>query len=163
VTFDSERGRKTHTPDRDNLIWSADGLNTEQSRAWGSISSAIINRPGSEATSMSSHHRVAVSLTAIEGLVYIGGGPARSAQFLPGEISFTPCGVSTRTILPAARLLQTLQSPATYDVIIAEMVRGGAVHLETRYPINDPLVSQIVSTLVYELEGDFSTVSSLTR
>jgi AraC family transcriptional regulator len=137
------------------LIWSADGLNTEQSRAWESISSAIINRPGSEATSMSSHHRVAVSLTAIEGLVYIDGGPARSAQFLPGEISFTPCGVSTRTILPAARLLQTLQSPATYDTIISEMVRGGTLDFDTRYPINDPLVSQIVSTLVHETASDF--------
>ena len=59
------------------------------------------------------------------------------------------------TILPAARLMQTLQSPASYDTIISEMVRGGAVDFETRYPIDDPLVSQVVSTLVQETEHDF--------
>ena len=96
-----------------------------------------------------------VSLTAIQGLVHIDGGPARSARFLPGELSFTPGGVSTRTILPPARLIQALQNPATYDTIISEMVRGGTVDFETRYPINDPLVSQVVSTLVQETEGQF--------
>jgi hypothetical protein len=30
------------------------------------VSAAIINRPGSEATALSNHHRVAVSLTAIK-------------------------------------------------------------------------------------------------
>jgi hypothetical protein len=51
--------------------------------------------------------------------------------------------------------MQTLQSPASYDTIISEMVRGGAVDVETRYPIDDPLVSQVVSTLVQETERDF--------
>jgi AraC family transcriptional regulator len=119
------------------------------------ISAAIINRPGSEAISLSNHHRVAVSLTAIEGVVSVDGGPKRSARFLPGEISFTPGGLSTHTILPAARLMQALQSPATYDAIISEMVRGGTVDFETRYPIDDPLVSQVVSTLVQETQRDF--------
>jgi AraC family transcriptional regulator len=35
------------------------------------------------------------------------------------------------------------------------MVRGGTVDFETRFPINDPLVSQIVSTLVHETESGF--------
>ena len=131
---------QTHGAGLDNLAWNATGLHAETSRSWGLISAAIINRPGSEAISLSNHHRVAVSLTAIEGVVSIDGGPARSVRFLPGEISFTPGGVSTRTILPAARLLQALQSPAAYETIISEMVRGGTVQFETRYPINDPLV-----------------------
>jgi AraC family transcriptional regulator len=149
------RQEKTAGVDRDNLVWTATGLEAEKSRCWGLISASIISRPGSEATSLSDHHRVAVSLTAIEGIVYIDGGPAKSARFMPGEISFTPGGVSTRTILPAARLVQALQSPATYDTIISEMVRGGTVDFETRYPIEDPLVSQIVSTLVRETETNF--------
>ena len=132
---------QTHVAGPDNLAWSATGLHAETSRSWGLISAAIINRPGSEAISLSNHHRVAVSLTAIEGVVSVDGGPKRSARFLPGEISFTPGGLSTHTILPAARLMQALQSPATYDAIISEMVRGGTVDFETRYPIDDPLVS----------------------
>ena len=51
--------------------------------------------------------------------------------------------------------MQALQSPATYDTIISEMVRGGTLDLETRYPIDDRLVSQVVSTLVQETERDF--------
>jgi hypothetical protein len=51
--------------------------------------------------------------------------------------------------------MQALQSPATYETIISEMVRGGTVQFDTRYPINDPLVSQIVSTLVHQTESDF--------
>jgi hypothetical protein len=120
--------------------------------------------PGSEAVSLSNYHRVAISLTAIKGLVYIDGGPAKSAVFSPGEISFTRYYVasatttafgSTRTILPAARLAQALQSLVIYDTIISEMVQGGTVDFETRFPINDPLVSQIVSTLAHEMESGF--------
>ena len=51
--------------------------------------------------------------------------------------------------------MRTLQSPGTYDTIISEMVRGGIAHFETRFPIVDPLVSQMVSTLSQELGGAF--------
>ena len=34
-------------------------------------------------------------------------------------------------------------------------MRGGTIHFETRYPINDPLVSQIVSTITHETERRF--------
>jgi len=50
-------------------------------------------------------------------------------------------------------MIYTLQSPETYDTIISEMVRGGIVHFETRYPICDPLVLQMVSTLAHETKS----------
>ena len=56
---------------------------------------------------------------------------------------------------PAGRLVQTVQSLVTYCDIISEIVRGGNIQLEQRHPVNDPLVSQIVSTLVREAESDF--------
>jgi AraC family transcriptional regulator len=146
---------KIHDIARDEVIWTARGFHTETSRSWGLISAAVIDRPGNEAISMSSQHRVVVSLTTIEGLVRIDGGSAKSCRFLRGELSFTPGGVSTHTILPPARLIQALQSPGTYQGIVSEMVRGGAVDFETRYPIVDPLVAQIVSTLVDETESGF--------
>jgi AraC family transcriptional regulator len=58
-----------------------------------------------------------------------------------------------RTIFPPVRMMYTPQSPETYDTIISEMVRGGIVHFETRYPICDPLVSQMVSTLAHETKS----------
>jgi AraC family transcriptional regulator len=144
-----------HSVERSDPAWNATGLYPERWQSWGSISAAIVNRPGNEAIARSDYHRVAVSLTTIQGIVHINGGPAKTVRFLPGEISFTPGGVVTRTILPPARLMQALQSSATYDRIISETVRGGTVDFETRYPINDPLVSQIVTTLVYETGSDF--------
>ncbi len=51
--------------------------------------------------------------------------------------------------------MQVVQRPETYDSIIFEIVRGGTIQFETRYPINDPLASQIVSTLAHEMEGGF--------
>jgi AraC family transcriptional regulator len=84
----------------------------------------------------------------------VDGRSAQSARFSPGELSFTPAGVSIRTIFPAVRLVHTLQSPETYDAISSELVRGGTIHFEPRYPINDPLVSQIVSTITHETERD---------
>jgi AraC family transcriptional regulator len=104
----------------------------------------------------SDHHRVAVALTARAGVAYVDGGSAQAARFSAGEVSFTPAGVSIRTIFPAVRSIYTLQSPKTYDTICSELVRGGRIiHFEMRYPINDPLVSQIVSTIAHETEKRF--------
>jgi AraC family transcriptional regulator len=151
-----ERRGKSHTVDRDDLVRSAPGIHSEKSRTWEMISAAIINRAAGEVISpRSNHHRVTVALTAMRGVAHVEGGPARSLLFSPGELSFTPGGVSTRTILPAARVIQAAQRPATYDTIISEIVRGGTVDFEPRHPISDPLVSQIVSTLTHEMEGEF--------
>jgi AraC family transcriptional regulator len=142
--------------DRADLIRSAPGILSEKSRTWELISAAVINRAAGEVISpRSTHHRVTVALTATRGVAHIEGGPARSLLFSPGELSFTPGGVSTRTILPAARVMQTLQSPDTYNTIISEMVRGGSIQFEPRFPISDPLVSQIVSTISREMESGF--------
>ena len=145
-----------HTVDRDDLVRSAPGIHSEKSRTWELISADIINRAAGEVISpRSNYHRVTVALSAIRGVAHIEGGPARPLLFSPGELSLTPGGVSTRTILPAARVIQVAQRPATYDTIISEIVRGGSVHFEPRHPINDPLVSQIVSTLTHEMESGF--------
>ena len=96
---------------------------------------------------------MAVALTAHRGTAHVDGGSAQSARFSPGELSFTSAGVSIRTIFPPVRMMYTLQSPETYDTIISEMVRGGIVHFETRYPICDPLVLQMVSTLAHETKS----------
>ena len=145
-----------HTVDRDDLVRSAPGIHSEKSRTWELISADIINRAAGEVISpRSNYHRVTVALTAMRGVAHIEGGPAQSLLFSPGELSFTPGGVSTRTILPAARVIQAAQRPATYDTIISEIVRGGGLHFEPRHPINDPLASQIVSTIANEMESGF--------
>jgi hypothetical protein len=139
----------------DEFVRDAPGLHAERSRSWGAVSAAVITRTKGEVTWRSDHHRVIVSLTAVRGTACVDGGSLQTAQFAPGEASFAPAGVSIRTIFPAARLMRTLQSPGTYHTIISEMIRGGIAHFETRFPIVDPLVSQMVSTLSQELGGAF--------
>jgi AraC family transcriptional regulator len=152
-TSNTEGCDKTGSVDR--AVWSADGLHTEHSRSWGLISAGIVKRDAGEVTWRSNHHRVTVSLAVVQGTARIDDGPAQSFRFAPGDFSFTPAGVSTTAMQPAGRLLQTVQSLATYDDMISEIVRGSNIQLEQRHPVNDPLVSQIVSTLVREAESDF--------
>jgi AraC family transcriptional regulator len=141
--------------DAHNPYWSSPGIYVESARSWGSISVDIVSRTVGTVAWRSDHHRVTVALTAHRGMAYVDGGSAQSVQFSPGELSFTPAGVSIRTIFPAVRAMHTLQSPETYDAICSELVRGGTIHFETRFPINDPLVSQIVSTITHETEKRF--------
>jgi hypothetical protein len=125
--------------DAHNPYWSSPGIYVESRRSVGSISAAVVSRTVGTVAWRSEHHRVAVALTAHRGIAYVDGGSTQSARFSPGELSFTPAGVSIRTIFPAVRVMQTLQSPETYDTISSELVRGGAIHFETRYPFHDPL------------------------
>ncbi|HKM72666.1 MAG TPA: AraC family transcriptional regulator [Stellaceae bacterium] len=52
-------------------------------------------------------------------------------------------------------MINVLQRPETYDTIISDIVRGGSVNFEMRYPIIDPLLSQMASTIAHEMEGGF--------
>ena len=131
------------------------GLRAEKTGSWGLASAYVISRAAGEVNWRSDHHRINLALTAMRGTASIGGGPAQLTEFSPGEVSFTPASVSTRTIMSAGRMTHLLQSPETYDAIASDIVRGGSVHFEMRYPIGDPLVLQIVSTIAHELEVGF--------
>ena len=131
------------------------GLRAEKTGSWGLASAYVISRAAGEVNWRSDHHRINLALTAMRGTASIGGGPAQLTEFSPGEVSFTPGSVSTRTIMSAGRMTHLLQSPETYDAITSDIVRGGSVHFEMRYPIGDPLVLQIVSTIAHELEVGF--------
>jgi AraC family transcriptional regulator len=142
--------------ERDDLVGGVPAMHAERSRSWKSISAAVINRSAGEVEwSRSDRHRLHAPLTPIEGVGHVDNGPAQPLRFSPGEFSFTPSGVSTRTDLSAGRFIQILQNPETYDAIIAEIVQDGAARLETRHPIQDPLVSQVASTIIYETHSGF--------
>ena len=91
--------------DVDNPYWSSPGIYVESTRSGGPISADVVSRTVGTVEWRSDHHRVAVALTAHRGTAYVDGGSAQSARFSPGELSFTPAGVSIRTIFPAVRLI----------------------------------------------------------
>jgi AraC family transcriptional regulator len=55
--------------------------------------------------------------------------------------------------LTAGRYIQILQNRKTYDDLALQMVRGGALRLQPRYGLEDPLVVQLVSTIADEMAG----------
>jgi hypothetical protein len=83
-------------------------------------------------------------------------GPCREYQYLPNQVSFAPRGVMVRSNRPiTVQFIQIRQTPETYDLLISDMVRGGAVDLEPTTPFDDPLVSQIMSTIANEMKDGF--------
>jgi len=86
--------------DTHNPTAGAPGLYAEKTRSLGLISAGVISRAAGEVSWQSDQHRICLALTAIRGTANLGGGPAQPMEFSPGELSFTPGGVSTRTICP---------------------------------------------------------------
>jgi hypothetical protein len=59
--------------------------------------------------------------------------------------------------MTAGRYIQILQSRDTYANLTAEMVRGDVADLVPKYDLQDPLISQLVSTIANEVEAVSST------
>ena len=141
--------------DAHNPTGGVPGLLAEKTQSWGLISADVISRAAGEVSWLSDHHRISLVLTEMSGTASIDGGPARPVRLFPGSLSFCPAGVSALHTLPAGPMLQLRQSPETCDTIITELVRGGTIDLEHRSPIDDPLISQIASTIAHEMESGF--------
>jgi hypothetical protein len=81
-------------------------------------------------------------------------GPMRS--MLPNQVAFIPRGVTARLNCSVpTQGIQIRQNHEIYDSLISDMVRGGAVHLEPSRGFDDPLISQIASTIANETKGGF--------
>ena len=152
---DTERRAKTRGVDADNAVWSVPGLYPEKTQSWGLISADILTRAAGEVNWRSDHHRVVLALSDLHGTAYVNGGPARQIRQSQGTLGFTPSNMAARIIMPAGRLIQILQSPEMYEPIISDTTRGGGVDFDRSYHIEDPLVSQIVTTIAHEMEGGF--------
>jgi AraC family transcriptional regulator len=130
-------------------------LHIEETRSWGMISAALVNRDAGEVDWRSDCHRINLALTDMPGTVRVDDGPSRKLPWLRNNITFIPSGGKTCSDLPAGRFVHILQRRDTYDSIISDIVRGGTVRLETRALTDNPLVSQIVFTIANEMRGGF--------
>jgi len=142
--------------DEQNPIWGFPDFHVEKTRSWKSISADIVSRAAGEMVWRSDRHRIVYALSDIFGTMRSGGGPAQNKPLHRDKFSLIPSGVTIRADTPAPiRFIQILQSPGTYDDIISDMVHGGTVNLEPRTALQDPLVSQIASTIVDEIDHGF--------
>jgi len=140
---DPGRGRSSLTPagpniarvDEHNPMWNFSGYHIDNTQSWGPISANVVTRPAGEGVSRSDYHRINYSPVGQIGTAQYENGPMQRFQPLPSQVAFIPRGVISRINISApAQFIQILQNPETYDGLISDMVRGGAVDLEPTPP-----------------------------
>jgi AraC family transcriptional regulator len=140
----------------DNPIWRFPGFRIEAKRSWGLISADIVSRDAGEATWLSDRHRIVHALTDIPGSIQSDGRAADKYGLYREKIAFRPAEQMVRSDLQSpVRFIQILQSPDTYENFVGDLVRGGAVSLEPRANVDDPLISRIALSIVGDMEGGF--------
>jgi len=140
----------------DNPIRRFPGFRVEKTRSWGLISVDIVSRDAGEATWLSDRHRIVYALTDIPGTIQSDGTHADEYGLHREKIAFRPAGQAVRSDLQRpVRIIQILQSPDTYHNFVGDLVRGGAVSLEPRVNVDDPLISRIAQTMVSDVEDGF--------
>ena len=142
--------------DTHNPFWSFPEVCIESTRSWGSISADVVSRTAGKMVWLSDRHRVVYALTDVLGTIRSDNGPAQSVQLLRDNFSFRPSGVTFESSIEApVRFIQVVQRRDTYDSIVSEMVRGGAVNLKPLTGLHDPLVSQMVVTIANQIDHGF--------
>ena len=142
--------------DEHNPIWRFPGYRIETTRSWGPGSVELISRAAGEAVWRSDYHRISYILSDVSGTGRYDDGPVQNCQIARNTLFFTPSNIEARWDLSASiRKIQMLQSQATYDHFICEMVWGGAVHFRPGKISDDPLVSKILLTIANEIMAGF--------
>jgi AraC-like DNA-binding protein len=139
---------------RDDPRWHFNGFQIEKRRCWGSISVDIVNRAAGETISRSDYHQLTYFLTDFHATMEDDERPEWESDLLRDNFVFRPLDTTLRSNLTAGRYIHVLQRRDTYDQLV-EMIPGGVVHLAPRYNLNDPLISQLVSTIANEMESGF--------
>jgi hypothetical protein len=136
---DPGRGRSSPRPDEPdvarvdehNPIWNLPGYRIDKTGSWGPISASVFSRPAGEGVWRSDYHRIIYHAVGHTGTIQYENGMTRRFQILEKQVSFVPRGVEARSNIPVpVKHIQILQNPETYESLISDMVRGGAVDLE---------------------------------
>jgi len=143
--------------DGHNPIWNFPGYHIDNTQSWGPISASVVTRAAGESVWRSDYHRIVYFPDGHAGTAQYENGPTRRFQYLANQVGFVPRGATARYTIPLpSQRIEILQNPRTYDGLTSDMVRGGAVHLdEPSGAFNDPLASQIASTIANEMKGGF--------
>jgi AraC family transcriptional regulator len=145
--------------DRNNPRWSFRGFRIEKRRCWGPISVHVVDRAAGEAICRSDCYRLTYYLTDFQARMEDDERPEWQCRLAGGNFTFRPAGTTLRSNMTAGRYIQILQSPDTYAHLTPEMVRGGVADLAPSYNLQDPLTTQLVSTIANEVAGGlFDTI-----
>ena len=141
----------------DNLGGQFPLLEISKSKSWPSIAALSYHRGEGEGIWRSDRNRLVLTPYEIAPrLLQIEQGPTlQIPPTTPGSLTFCPAGLTTRNVLPAARLIQVTWDMDLYSALLPEL--GESVsRFEHLHGLQDPLLSQIVTSLAREIEGGFA-------
>ena len=122
-----------------------------------SITVVSYHRGEGESIWRGDRHRIVLILDQYPpALVQVEQGPAWQTPLVaPGTLAFYPPGLSVRIVQSAARFVNVFWDTDLYSTLLPEL--GAAIsRFEYLYPLEDPLLSQIVTTLAQRIEGGFA-------
>jgi AraC-like DNA-binding protein len=141
-----------------NPIWQAPPETQISSvRTWPSIAAVSYHRGGGESIWRGDRHRLVLALDQVPpSLVQVEHGHTRELPLAaPGALAFSPAGVTIRSVHPAGRFVQAVWDTDLHSAWLPDL-KTAASGFEYLYPLQDPLLSQIVRILAREIEGGFA-------
>jgi AraC family transcriptional regulator len=140
-----------------NSVWQIPGLDIFGIKSWGSIMAMSYHRDGGEAIWRGDRDRLILAQDQRPPMVLqIEQGPAWETPLAaPGTLSFCPAGLTIRAVQSAASHVQVVWDTDLYSTLLPEL-GGAASRFELHVSLQDPLLSQIVTTLAQEIEGGFA-------
>jgi AraC family transcriptional regulator len=140
-----------------NSLWQGTKIEISGIKSWAPITAVTYHREGGESVWRGDRHRLVFALDQFpQRLLQIEQGATRQTPPYPsGTLGFCPAGLTVRNVLlPAARYVQVLWNTDLYSTLLPEL-GAAASRFELTYPLQDALLSQIVTTLV-QIEGGFA-------
>jgi AraC family transcriptional regulator len=140
-----------------NSIWESPKIEISRMKSWPSIAAMSYHRDGGEATWRGDRHRLILArdprppmLLQVEQ-----GRTWETTLAAPGTLSFCPAGLTIRAVQSAARHVQVVWDTDLYSTLLPEL-GAAASRFEFHVSLQDPLLSQLVTTLADETEGGFA-------
>jgi AraC family transcriptional regulator len=140
-----------------NSFWQVPKVNISEVKSWPAITAMSFHRDDGETIWRGDRHRLVLTLEEVPpALLQVEQGPAwQSPIGVPGALGFYPAGLTVRVVHPAARFVQLLWDTNFYSSLLPEL-EAARSRFEFLFPIQDPLLSQIVTTLAQEIGGGFA-------
>jgi AraC family transcriptional regulator len=138
-----------------NSVWQVPEIEISRIKSWPSITAMSYYRDGGESMWRGDRPRLVLQPDlALPVLLQVEQGPIRRTPLTePGGLAFFPAGLTVRVVQPAAaRFVQVLWDSDLYSTVLPELGTATS-RFELLSPLQDPLLSQIVTTLAQEIEG----------
>ena len=140
-----------------NSVYQAPRLQIQRLKSWPCITAMSYHRDGGEATWRGNRHRLILARDPRPPMVLQveQGSTWETTLAAPGTLSYCPAGLTIRTAQSAASHAQVVWDTDLYSTLLPEL-GAAAPRFEFHVSLQDPLLSQIVTTLAEDTEGGFA-------